>query len=149
MKRFFISMCALWVLSSCSTVETVGPGRELTSPSNTPEPVAVVHTCITCDIEQFKNTCDAREGGLSTNPDGTISCSFNPSTQSVIQPSQMLAQLPSAEEEGDTIVVCEDGDYCADDFVLQCEGPSGEDGVVSTDPELGPICTQPGNTGGP
>ena len=118
-----------------------------------PSPVkSVDYTCISCNIDAFVAHCDKFGGGLSTNPDGTTTCSIqsNKGTERTISSEivaldkkratgpRSLKSKNRGEAEG-TIYRCEsDNDFCATVFVKVCEEGGGG---ASSDPDGGVICT--------
>lgn len=118
---------------------------------------SVDYTCITCDIDDFVAHCDKHDGGLSKNPDGTTTCSIQPTAKSSIKEigsfinpekkkrtarnpaaSAVLGSRQSGETKG-VVYRCEsDTDFCATEFVTACEKGGGG---ASTDPDGGVVCS--------
>lgn len=160
-KRIFMSQ--RFVLAGvfgavCLTLPQAGYAAPAQLSARDTGPVkSVDYTCISCDIDDFVAHCDKHKGGLSKNPDGTTTCSIQPSAKLPIEkiggfisplkknraatsPTSIraLANRDSGEDEG-VIYRCEsDTDFCATDFVTACEKGGGG---ASTDPDGGVVCT--------
>lgn len=142
-------LLAITYLSS-TTIPAVAQGNFSARKS---EPVkSVDYTCISCDIDAFVDHCDKSGGGLSTNPDGTTTCSIQPTKKSAKRFSEGTLALgrkkepnarsftsKSRDETNGTVYRCEsDNDFCATVFVRVCEEGGGG---ASSDPDGGIICT--------
>jgi hypothetical protein len=160
-KRIFMSqafvlagaMGAIWLVSP----QASHAAPDQLSARDTGPVKSVDYTCISCDIDDFVAHCDKHKGGLSKNPDGTTTCSIQPSAKSPIEkiggfispqkknrtangPTSLrdLTNRDGGEDKG-VIYRCEsDTDFCATDFVAACEKGGGG---ASTDPDGGVVCT--------
>ena len=156
--RRTISVCKAYILGSVigatglviSMASQAAPDK-LADPN--PGPVkSLDYTCISCDIDAFTAFCDKNDGGLSKNPDGTITCSIQPTSKSPAGSVDAFSAAPGKNkkskkmssgggngESKSIIYKCEgDTEYCSTTFANACRDSGGG---ASTDPDGGIVCT--------